>query len=194
MRSPRAQRGLSAGFTLIELMVTITVAAILLAVAAPSFVTFQRNSVLTSSTNSLVGALSAARSEALKRGQNVLVVPADGTNWNKGVTVFVDLNNDQVLSTGEPIVFQQASLPSYISATALGSGPDPTYIMFDASGYSRTSNATYQSATLTVARNDVATAQQPDQTRIVVVAKTGRIRSCRPASSTDANCSANALE
>ena len=58
------QRGAGAGFTLIELMVTLAIAAVLMMVAAPSFVGFQRNSEMTSVTNSLLAAANAARAEA----------------------------------------------------------------------------------------------------------------------------------
>lgn len=61
------------GFTLIELMVTIAVLAILLAVAIPSYQTFVMNSRMASQTNDLITALSLARSEAVKRAANVTV-------------------------------------------------------------------------------------------------------------------------
>lgn len=61
------------GFTLIELMVTISVLAILLGVGVPSFqATIQGNRISTSA-NDLVAALQFARSEAVRRGVNVTV-------------------------------------------------------------------------------------------------------------------------
>nr|MDH4446330.1 prepilin-type N-terminal cleavage/methylation domain-containing protein [Acidovorax sp.] len=73
------------GFTLIELVVTIAIAAVLMAVAAPSFIGFQRNSELTSVTNSLISATNAARAEAMKTGMNAFVVPtANGNDWSAG--------------------------------------------------------------------------------------------------------------
>jgi len=61
----------TAGFTLIELLVTLTVAAILLAVAVPSFHNMMLNSRLSTSANAVANALSLARSEAVKRNQQV---------------------------------------------------------------------------------------------------------------------------
>ena len=78
------------GFTLIELMVTIAIASILLMIATPSFVAFQRNSELTSLANSFIAAVNATRGEAMKVGRHAMAVPADGTNWSSGWTVFVD--------------------------------------------------------------------------------------------------------
>lgn len=81
----------SLGFTLIELMVTITIAAILLGIAIPSFTSVISSNRLTTSANELVTALNLARSEAVKRGQQV-VVRKTGTNWENGWQVFVDID------------------------------------------------------------------------------------------------------
>jgi len=85
------------GFTLIELMVTISVAAILLALAAPSFQSLMISNRITAQTNDLVSDLAFARSEAIKRGATVTVCFANsatscgaGTDWTQGWMVFVD--------------------------------------------------------------------------------------------------------
>lgn len=193
MRTRQCLQYSASGFTLIELMVTLAVAAILLVIAVPSFVTFQRNSELTSATNALVGAISAARGEALKRGMSAVVVPATGSNWTNGWSAFIDQNNNQVLDAGEPVILQQSALATYFSASGQGTASGSTgYIMFDPSGYAKTSTATFQASTLTIARNDLSGATLQEQTRIIVIAKTGRVRSCRP--STDATCTPQATE
>ncbi|NMG63689.1 prepilin-type N-terminal cleavage/methylation domain-containing protein [Azoarcus indigens] len=69
--------GRTDGFTLIELMVTLAVAAILAAMAAPSFRTLLANNRLSTQTNELVGAVTFTRSEAVKRGRNVTLCRAD---------------------------------------------------------------------------------------------------------------------
>ena len=91
----------NSGFTLIELMVTISVLAILLGIAVPSFQGFILNSRLTATTNDLASALAVARSEAVKRATRVTVCktansgsanPTCSTtaNWQDGWIVFVD--------------------------------------------------------------------------------------------------------
>ncbi|BFI95599.1 MAG: hypothetical protein RSP_11090 [Rhodanobacter sp.] len=55
------------GFTIVELMITIAVAAILLMIAVPSFRSMLASSKLTAATNALVGGLSEARMEAIQR-------------------------------------------------------------------------------------------------------------------------------
>src|SRR5690625_3361592 len=54
------------GFTLIELMVTLIVAAILITVAVPGYKHLTATSQLTTMSNKIVGALHAARMEAVK--------------------------------------------------------------------------------------------------------------------------------
>ncbi len=88
------------GFTLIELMVTLVVAAILLMVGVPSFVDMIRNSRVVSQANQLVTSLSVARSEALKLGRQV-TVGRTGANWEDGWRVFTDMDGDGVFDAGD---------------------------------------------------------------------------------------------
>ena len=72
------------GFTLIELMVTIAVLAIAISIAVPSFSKMISDNRAESQSGAMVTALNLARSEAVKRGQNVTVSPTTGTNWSAG--------------------------------------------------------------------------------------------------------------
>jgi type IV fimbrial biogenesis protein FimT len=93
--------GKQAGFTLVELLISIVLLAILLALAVPSFQSFVKNNRVTAQTNGLVSAIQMARSEALKRGTNSVICASDngedctgnGT-WASGWIVFSDLNAD----------------------------------------------------------------------------------------------------
>lgn len=104
---------LSKGFTLIELMIVIAIASILMTLAVPSFSLMINNSKVTSATNEFIGSLNLARSEALKRSNNVSLcmsantaysaclspVP-DGTSYTeKGWIVFSDCNANGVIDT-----------------------------------------------------------------------------------------------
>lgn len=183
------------GFTLIELMVTIAIAAILMMVAAPSFVSFQRNAELTGAANSLLASINAARSEGMKRNMPALVVPADGATWESGWIVFVHKPNGGInenYTEGTDIfVSRQGPLPSYFSANGDGSateGGTPVNIRFNGSGFARRIDGTSGNLTLSISRNDISGQDQLDQTRRIVVAPSGRTRVCKPTSSTDANC------
>jgi type IV fimbrial biogenesis protein FimT len=90
------------GFTLVELLITITIASILAAVAAPSFARLIRDTRLTTSANDLVAVLNLARSESAKRGTNVMVEANSGTTaWQGGWTVYVDANGNAAPDAGE---------------------------------------------------------------------------------------------
>lgn len=100
------------GFTLLELMVTMSIVMLLILIAAPSFLDLtQRNRVATE-TNNLVGTLSLARSEAVTQGVSTSVCPiaspestsCDGNNWSDWKAVYLDFDNDNVMDAGERIV------------------------------------------------------------------------------------------
>lgn len=74
------------GFTLIELMITLLVVAVLLMIAVPSFKHILASTHLTDVNNGLVGDLAFARTEAVSRGVNVAVAASSG-GWGDGWTV-----------------------------------------------------------------------------------------------------------
>lgn len=71
------------GFTLIELMITLAVAAVLLSLAAPSFRQFLINTQLEGGVSKLVGSINLARTAAVTRNQTVSMVRS-GADWAEG--------------------------------------------------------------------------------------------------------------
>jgi type IV fimbrial biogenesis protein FimT len=74
------------GFTVIELMATVMVAGILVAIAIPSFRDLITTSRMITTTNELIASFAYARSEAVRRAETVRVV-ANGGDWANGWNV-----------------------------------------------------------------------------------------------------------
>lgn len=96
------------GLTLTELIITLSVASILLAIAAPSFSGIIKNNRMVTQINELVAGLNLARSEAIKQGADVTVCMSnDSTScsgtWSNGWIVFSDPDRDANVDAGEII-------------------------------------------------------------------------------------------
>ena len=86
MNRIRSRRRL-AGFSLLELMLTLTVLGILVSIAIPSFSYLAANTKMKGASTNLHLALLKARSEAVKRSSTVTITPTTGTNWAGGWTM-----------------------------------------------------------------------------------------------------------
>jgi len=189
------------GFTLIELMVTVALAAILAFVAVPNLNTFKRNVELTSVTNSLVAAIATVRSEALKRGYSAYVTPSNGTNWSGGWISFVNVSGDNTSRSYEAatdvLLIRQEILPSYFSVTGPCTTDSPSgtsFVRFDASGFAGPSSCNgIRNSNFLIERNDLPanSPERLEQSRRVIISITGRVRACNPKRDTD--CSSNSI-
>ncbi|MEQ8956197.1 MAG: GspH/FimT family pseudopilin [Gammaproteobacteria bacterium] len=100
------KHGSSDGYTLIELLIVVSIVAVLAALSAPAF----QDTIEAANTNSqikiMLTTLNLARSEAIKRGQNVAICASDdGADcdedaWSEGWIVFVDNNGDATGTAG----------------------------------------------------------------------------------------------
>jgi type IV fimbrial biogenesis protein FimT len=107
----------ASGFTLVELMIALTIVAILVGLAAPSYRDFTHNNQTSATNNDLVTALNLARNESLRRGTGVTVCPSpDGVvcsnagDWPKGWIVFQDDAQNGVIAADKYVV-QKWSAP-----------------------------------------------------------------------------------
>lgn len=127
MRQPTVQapnRNRRRGFTLIELMVTLSVAAILLLVAIPSFKGVISHTNVGSAHDALVSAMRYARTEAVTRGTPVVVAASSsGGAWNDGWTVKP--------ATAATVLRAQDAFPARYTMSAT---PAKAQVKFDSQG------------------------------------------------------------
>lgn len=121
------------GFTLVELMVTLAVLAVLLGIAVPSFQNIINRNRLTAITNEVVGAIQLTRMEAVRRNSRVVFCPTTdgatcaGENWLRSIVVASD---GEVV---RELVVEGAGMV-ITPSTNVGTGDQ---ISFGASGFAR---------------------------------------------------------
>ena len=163
-----------AAFTLIELIMTMALAAIILTLGVPSFQEIIRNNRLATIANDFIGSLHLTRSEAIKRGLRVtLCKSADGVacansgGYEQGWLIFVDLNNNTVVEANEPIIRVFSAISSD-RTTLTGNAPVARYISYVATGTTQLTSGSFQAGTVTLC--DAPKARQ------IVINTTGRVR------------------
>lgn len=167
----------SLGFTLIELMVTVSVLGVLMAIALPSFLPLLERWRVRQVSNALENSLYYARSEAMKRGGNVTMEKIGNTagtcqnasttqDWGCGWVICHDANNNGTCNATETKL-QEVRLSGTVNTMRKPSGKS---LKFDR--YGMTNGANILSFTLSPERTGIAT----DSTATLCLAAGGRIR------------------
>ena len=152
-----------AGFTLVELMITVAVLAIILAIAAPNFTGLLNGNRLTAQANQIIADLQRARSEALRRNGSVTVCRSiNGTTcagaagpWEQWLVVDAG---------GAVIQHQQADAPVQVTASIHSA-------VFRGDGMARTAAGVPLDATFTAC---LPTDRPEENQRVVSIAMGGR--------------------
>lgn len=129
------------GFTLLELLVTMSIVLIVLSVGVPGFQGMIKDNRLVSQTNEFVTAVNLARSAAVRFQRNATIcvtadytaaVPAcaGGTDWSQGWVVWVDKDRNGAPAANEVLTVHEP-LPDTITFTSGATGQ----FSFDARGF-----------------------------------------------------------
>ena len=132
------------GFTLYELLTTIMVIGVIMAIGVPNMAEFTQNSRLTSTSNDMLSSIQVARSEAARSKSNVTIcasansldpAAACGGTFNDGWIIFVDLNGDLVHDAPAETIIR--AHPPVATGVVVTTNANANYFAFAGTGLGR---------------------------------------------------------
>ena len=143
-RSLRAAPARRAGFTLIELMVTLAIAGIVATLGVPSFLRTLARHAIAAQADELQDAVRLGRNEAMKRSGPVVLCRTDapdtghcaghGGSWQTWL-LFTDLGRNGAFGAGDAIVRQHLEVSNRMSVTSSAAS-----IRFESTGIAHSDN------------------------------------------------------
>lgn len=141
----------SAGFTVTELVIVMTIVGILTAIGTPTFKYVTTSNRIAGEVNSLLGDMQFARSEAIKNGATVSICTSstgtacstsNANYWHEGWIVFLDLNGDGNYQPANDTILR--TQPAFTSTDTFITTANPTYsaITYNRMGYAPTGHTT----------------------------------------------------
>ncbi len=171
------------GFTLYELLTTMLIVGVVLAMGIPNMQSFRQNSRMTATANDLHSSFHLARSEAARAKTSITicasadsaaVTPTCGGELEAGWVVFEDRNGDIVVDVGEPILRRFPAVSAGITINTVG--PDD-YFSFASTGLGRgnvTGTAPLATMVLCDPRGNITGGGGKSTARVLIVTPLGR--------------------
>ena len=158
------------GFTLLELIITLAVIAILTATLPSVSASFISSSKVSNTVNKIAADMSFARTEAISRNKNVElcktlngITCSRANQWEKGWMIFVDENRNRIREANEERLKHQPAIDT-VNITYRGTGSSH-YIRF------RSDGATGVNGTFVFCADSIG-----DNKRALILFRTGRLR------------------
>ena len=159
------------GLTLLNLIISLAISAIMLGVAVPSTNSIINSSRIAGQVNDLRGAIALTRSEAIRRNQHVVICKSDNGQqctrngrWDSGWIIYADENRNRKRDQHEPLILVRGKLPAghVIDYRAFGSRH---YLAYRPTGYTRTNGTFY-----------ICKPQDIKRSKALILTKSGRVR------------------
>lgn len=183
------------GFTLMELMVTLALAGVIVALAVPAMRDFMRNSRLAGASNDLLRSMNLARTEAIKRQSgNVVVCATANPRASDGAIrcsygafqawfVFHDANGNWQHDAGEDVLERHSSVSDTVTVNSDHDG----IVSYAPSGFANPAAAQTPTANIMLCDHRGNAAMGTDSTaRALLISATGRARVSRVKADVDA--------
>ena len=131
------------GFTLYELMITLTIVGVVSAIGVPNMIEYSQNSRMTGTANDLHAAFHFARSEASRAktfiticasADSMAASPSCSGNWGDGYIVFLDQDGDITFDTDDTVLRAMPAMPDGVFMNVVG---DAKYFGFAGTGLGR---------------------------------------------------------
>ena len=166
-----ARKAGRAGHTLAEMLFVLAIAAILLSLAMPAMRAMLQQHRLIATVNDFFAAVTLARSEAVRQGVQVVLLPA-GAGWSSGWVVALDRNGNLQVDAGDEVLYSHGPPSAELTISGSFSDNKTPYLAYDPGGRSRTRVGGAQAGSWQF----VCGAQR----RKIIVNSLGRPRACNP--------------
>lgn len=184
----------SRGFTLIEVLVVLTISAILVAMAVPMFQAMIQSNRISGAANSTLSSMDLARSEAIRRGNNVTICRSatandatpvcsssaaggfNGNDWAAGWIVFAKAPGNLTSCTfqaGDEVIYRQLPFqPDAQQRLIIEGSANPQCVSFNLRGL--TMEGGFMGTTLFFDYRDKSVATRTNMARCLAISSIGR--------------------
>ncbi|SMP59883.1 type IV fimbrial biogenesis protein FimT [Noviherbaspirillum suwonense] len=159
------------GHTLVEMLSVLAIAAILAGLAMPSLQRMLQQHRLNATVNEFLAAVTLARSEAVRRGAQVMLLPA-GDGWGSGWVVAVDRNANRRYDAGDELLYSHGPAAAGVAIDGSFTDDSQPYMAYGAGGLGRSRTGAAQAGSWQFSCGG--------QRRSIIVNLLGRPRSCNP--------------
>ncbi|MBO3276757.1 GspH/FimT family pseudopilin [Pseudomonas schmalbachii] len=153
------------GFSLVEMLIVLSILTIALSFAAPSFGDFIAKQRIQTAFDNLNGAIHQARSTAALTGRSVSLAATSG-DWAKGWSLFYDANNDGIRQEHEELISVHEALQDI---QVLADSTTRRYIHYVPAGYSIQKSGAFHAGNLAICGKSARGYK-------IVINRAGRIR------------------